>query len=143
MNIPEKIILNNPLIWILSWNERITQFLNQYLLFLITFTITFYTLKTIGKTIGTKISSTFAFFNPTYSRPPSPLHGKIHLKFPFWSLEPLFQAVRILDILLLGYFLQMFCMKCDLWVNINYPKAIKHQYNSISRSQPGNQIVSN
>ena len=34
MNIPEKIILNNPLNWILSWNEWITQFLNRYLPFL-------------------------------------------------------------------------------------------------------------
>ena len=34
MNIPEKIILNNPLNWILSWNEWITQFLNWYLPFL-------------------------------------------------------------------------------------------------------------
>ena len=34
MNIPEKIILNNPLNWILSWNEWITQFFNRYLPFL-------------------------------------------------------------------------------------------------------------
>ena len=34
MNIPEKIILNNPLNWILSWNEWITQVLNRYLPFL-------------------------------------------------------------------------------------------------------------
>ena len=34
MNIPEKLILNNPLNWILSWNEWITQFLNRYLPFL-------------------------------------------------------------------------------------------------------------
>ena len=34
MNIPEKIILNNPLNWILSCNEWITQFLNRYLPFL-------------------------------------------------------------------------------------------------------------
>ena len=34
LNIPEKIILNNPLNWILSWNEWITQFFNRYLPFL-------------------------------------------------------------------------------------------------------------
>ena len=31
-------------------------------------------------------------------------------------------------ILLLSCFLQMFCIECVLWVNINYPKARKHQY---------------
>ena len=52
-------------------------------------------------------------------------------KVSFSAVEVVFvaTAVRILKILLLGDFLQMFCMKCVLWVNIKYPKAIKHQYN--------------
>merc|ERR1712223_991944 len=37
-------------------------------------------------------------------------------------------AVRILKILLLGYFLQMFCMKRVLCINISHPEARLYEY---------------
>ena len=62
------------------------------------------------------------------------------------SIEVVFvaAAIRILEILLsaLSYFLRMFCMKCVLWVNINYPKAKNINILSIRKSQLGHQFVS-
>ena len=55
---------------------------------------------------------------------------KVNVKFFTVDLYTLYNSVsRPLEILLFSYFLQMCCMKCVLWVNINYPKAIKYQYN--------------
>ena len=58
------------------------------------------------------------------------LEPKVYVKFFTVDLYTLYNSVsRPLEILLFSYFLQMCCMKCVLWVNINYPKAIEYQHN--------------
>ena len=58
------------------------------------------------------------------------LEPKVNIKF--FTVDPYTPCNRVsrpLEILLFSYFLQMCCMKCVLWVNINYPKAIEYQHN--------------
>ena len=51
-------------------------------------------------------------------------------QFQRYSGEVVFaaMAVQILKILLLGHFLQMFCMKCVLCINISRPEAKWYEY---------------